>query len=337
MPGNIPTPARTWNTSKTNINIPNTTANQNGINTWIAIWNALFSFATNPAVCKGSSSGTTAGMDGVNRLTTTIVGAVPGTAHSWMVAEFPQINNGAGGKLQICVDYQSTNIYVHTMWISAAAGFTGGSTTNRPTAADEQQNLNGNVGVNQSGSQTKLHIMQSTDGKCFIIVLCTTNVASGFMLITAPTPTVDATPTPGGWNYPWFVLSEGSFNPSNQLTAANLTSSSGTHHSARHGSTAFQPAFAWEGAAAFTSSTGPANVANGITGQPLMMGFGLWAPAGQPVLGRFAYIPDLYIVGDNMFAAAGGTIGVDDNHRQWAVFGNLVVPWTNDASIPGIA
>jgi len=340
MPGAIPTPAKNWNTSKVNQAIAWAGfANATAQNMWMAIFSSISTYPTNPAICKGSSNSLTAGMDGVNRLinNAAFVGSTAGTAHSWIVFEFPQINDGAGGhRLQVCIDYSgasASDFTNNTMLYASANGYSGGTTSNRPTAADEQ----GFSGTQFCGVGTvgvKLHVLQSTDGKTWIIIVCSGGFPSALILIAAPAPTIDVVPTPGGWSYPWVIFFEASKTSGNVFTATFLASGTANKHFGRHASTSLPLAFAWEGATAYTSSTGAGNGPNSITGQPLMLGFGVWALSGS-TQGRLGYLPDMFIVGDSVFAVAGATIGTDDNHRQWAVFGNLVVPWTNDATVPG--
>lgn len=87
--------------------------------------------------CLGSSDGATAGMDGVDRWTSTftpskLVLAASGTAHSWIA-----LRNATAG-YDIVIDLNSATAgtagYIST---KSSTGFTGGSTTTRPTAASE--------------------------------------------------------------------------------------------------------------------------------------------------------------------------------------------------------
>ena len=87
----------------------------------------------------GSSDGSTAGMDGVDRWTTTftpskLVRASAGSAHSWIV-----LRNTASG-WQICLDMNNTaNTSMGIIFARNSAGFTGGSTTSRPTASANEE------------------------------------------------------------------------------------------------------------------------------------------------------------------------------------------------------
>lgn len=85
---------------------------------------------------EGSSDGSTAGMDGVDRWTNTfnaslLVQAASGAAHSWIVLKSP---NGLG-PLYMCIDLNSATTTTAGVVFSLNA-FTGGSTTNRPTTTN---------------------------------------------------------------------------------------------------------------------------------------------------------------------------------------------------------
>lgn len=335
MPGAIPTPTLTWDTTKVNQAIAASgSGSTNAINAWLAVMNSFVGFGTNPATCKGSSNGTgTGALDGVNRCTTALVTAGAGTNHSWIVLEFAQINDGAGHKLQVCFDFLgSMATSTPSTFLSAAAGFTGGSATARPTATDEQQLTNlGGIGVLNGNTTSRVHVVQSTNGKVWVVIICNGNQPAFDFVIAAPTPTIDAVPDqPAGWSYPWIAMWDGASSATNQVTASNLSTSS-AKHLCRHSATAGQFGIQWEGGTGITSGAG--NSPNSITSQTHMLGFGVWATTG--IIGRLGLIPDMFICGDNVFSASvGSTIGADDTHRQWAVFGSLIVKWTNDATVP---
>ncbi len=84
--------------------------------------------------CDSVTAGTKG--DHVDRITAdgNIVGATPGVAHSWWV------DSVLGGTLgQICFDRDGTFEGSGSLFWSPSVGFTGGSTTARPTASDERE------------------------------------------------------------------------------------------------------------------------------------------------------------------------------------------------------
>src|SRR5215471_8413292 len=143
MPGTLPTLTKTWNTATINLSV---TTNINGLTSgrpvFLAIKNKLKALTNFPIAIKGSSNSVTAAMDGVDRWATEsdLVWVVSTGVHSWGVWEFPQINDGAGHKLQLCADCTGNGSAVGNLvqwYASAVSGFTGGTTSLRPTAIDE--------------------------------------------------------------------------------------------------------------------------------------------------------------------------------------------------------
>jgi hypothetical protein len=125
-------------------------------------------FGTNPWTCKGSGDGAgSAAMDNVDRWAAdaNLIWANAGTAHSWIVLAQTQIH----ANFQICIDLTNAagNGNVLTYVVSPVTGFSGGSNTARPTAADEMV-LKSNAawgGVFSSNVQSILHVQQATNGK----------------------------------------------------------------------------------------------------------------------------------------------------------------------------
>lgn len=103
---------------------------------WLPILFRTFtSFALNPYQILGSSDGSTAGMDGVNRLvdsSSVVTTATVGAARSWIVAKNP-----ATGYSILFHCFKGDGVNTGEVYISCTSGFTGGSTTARPTAPDE--------------------------------------------------------------------------------------------------------------------------------------------------------------------------------------------------------
>jgi hypothetical protein len=100
--------------------------------------------------CAGSSDSATAAMDSTDRWGSTfnaakIVWNNPTVAHSWIVLQSPNDIGGSGnGTYQLLLACESDDVYTVSVYVSKS-GFTGGSTTARPTATDE-------VTVNAIGS-----------------------------------------------------------------------------------------------------------------------------------------------------------------------------------------
>ena len=133
----------------------------------------MVGFATNPWVVTGSSDSVTAGMDAVDRWTdsTKIVNATG--AHSWIVLQ----QTGLAANFELCIDCRFTDTWnLQVLW--ATSGFSGGSTTARPTASGEVTLYTSSGTTNNFSWKTvatntvhfKLFGWQSTDGQCTRIV-----------------------------------------------------------------------------------------------------------------------------------------------------------------------
>jgi hypothetical protein len=117
-------------------------------------------------VVVGSSDGSAAGMDAVDRWTDRTK-VVMGTGnHSWVVVQQPALGS-APGYLQVCIDFNSATTTTLSVVFSRAAGFTGGSISARPTATDqvviaEAANL---FFGDTASSSCGINCLKSTDGK----------------------------------------------------------------------------------------------------------------------------------------------------------------------------
>ena len=144
---------------------------------------------TTPCVCRGSSDGTVAGMDDVNRWTQrsdVIINGIPGTSHAWIVLEFPGILfDGAANPLQVLFTRNSASVGYCSIIISMADGFgaanggTDGDASNDPTATDQWAPFYQNTLYGGSGNLLNLvqNIFMSTDGACCRILLSGVSVA----------------------------------------------------------------------------------------------------------------------------------------------------------------
>jgi hypothetical protein len=121
---------------------------------------------------KGSSDGSAAGLDGVDRWTTTYTPAkiVRGSAsnpHSWMVLESPTLSSGI--KVQLLITFDGSNDYSGS-FIFAKTAFSGGSTTANPTSSDSWMWGGTASAFSHSSTATlhRLHGILSSTGDFFI-------------------------------------------------------------------------------------------------------------------------------------------------------------------------
>jgi hypothetical protein len=172
----LPAIAKTWQYDVNNILEPSGNDSNDAKTTLLAIKNKLIGFGTLPWTVLGSSDSVTAALDATDRWTTisNIVFASAGS-HSWIVLK----QAGLLTNFQLLISCNTSESHAGRLltYLSPNAGFTGGSTTTRPTATDEVQmstgSGNGLGGAFAGYGQFRrlLHVMQSTDGQCTRIVV----------------------------------------------------------------------------------------------------------------------------------------------------------------------
>lgn len=129
----------------------------------------LTGFASNPWTVVRSGNSTTTGTSDLWTGTTALVWNSAGSAHSWIVLQQTGVT---GGPLQICIDLNQTSSNSNNCTVVASvAGFTGGTTTARPTATDEQVVINGGQWTWSSSGSSVFHAFMSNDGASTRVVL----------------------------------------------------------------------------------------------------------------------------------------------------------------------
>jgi hypothetical protein len=179
------------------------------------IKNSLKGFASNAWTVVGSSNGTTAGLDASDRWAadTDLVQANSASPHSWIVLKQAQIS----ANYQICIDINSTQPHLGSVIWSPAAGFTGGTTSARPTATDEQvlQTVTAWCGGSSSTQSFRIHAMQSSDGQITRIVGYINNVPLLFWKFDKPANPVS------GWTTPATCSVKGGTNLTDNVMLVN--------------------------------------------------------------------------------------------------------------------
>ncbi len=113
------------------------------------------------AVVKGSSNGTTAAMDGVDRVTSDPAALTAGSPLKWIVIDMPSMSGG----FEWMISWHTTTN--SRLQVSPANGFTGGSTSAVPTATDSDSPSTANL-VSPTAGTTYNHFCKTSDGKSFI-------------------------------------------------------------------------------------------------------------------------------------------------------------------------
>lgn len=305
-----------------------------GAGAWTDAANAATASTNNFAVdfsCDGVTAG--AAGDGVDRwvINTDLDWAISGSAHSWTVVKQPAMT---GGTLYVCIDLNSASVNQCSVIISRA-GFTGGTTTNRPTATDEVVCLSvGNWGMSSGDAAQNLSVEKSADGKAIRLIFVRGGWAVGLWFFEEPS-------TGLAWTQPLFAYAFGTSTTapaSSQLVFANFYTSANFFSIVAAKplkGTLSTPAYA----TATTLVLGTQAVANDINAEwPLMQVSGLVkdtytynSAIMDGVKGRIGAMVDIWWVptalaeGDKMPAA--GTANI-------YVLGDLGFPW--NTSVPPI-
>lgn len=294
---------------------------------FLTIKNTLKGFGTLPWAVRGSSDSATAGMDAVDRWVTSanLVGGTSGVAHSWIVLR----QTGIATNFELCIDLTSNAYTSQTIIISPSAGFTGGSTTNRPTATDEIVLINGGASWSNVNANHVVHGMQSTDGQCTRLVVwrASTNLCT-FLFFDKPANTVSGwtNPSVGGWL-------------SSTTSIANVYSILGHATSSTlrgRGTATMTVAFSGEGSFSsgnnLAQTTDVGTVQNDFDANWPIFPIGIYSTTALH-RGRHGTISDLWWkpigVGN-----AGDTFP-NDGSRQFVAFGDLIFPW--NGSVPVVA
>lgn len=285
------------------------------------------SFGLMPWTVSGSSNAVAAAMDGVDRwaVDTDLVWNTAGLAHSWIVLR--QI--GIAVNFEVCIDLSNSSSPIGSIIVSPSVGFAGGSTIARPTAADEMVVLNNVILTSANDSQFQIHGFQSTDGECtrFSIWRLGTNNAT-FSLFDKP-----QNPVPG-WVNP-SVSFWASSSSAIAATYAFLGTISAAANGRGRGVSTMNIGMTGEGGAAgagfLAENATIGSVANQLSNEWMMPPIGIVSQTALNI-GRHGNLFDLWW----------RPLGVNDADtfpnnpltRQFAALGNLIFPWTGDATIP---
>ena len=159
----------------------------------------MIGFATNPWTVRYLCDSVTAGTagDGVDRWSadTKLVWANAGTAHSWIVLR----QTGIGTTYELLISCEGTSVSGSLLTIlTSISGFSGGSTTARPTATEELTVASSGQWLGASDVSNRWSVMQSTDGQCTrILVGYSGNFTTLIVLDKPNNPTT-------GWTTPNF-------------------------------------------------------------------------------------------------------------------------------------
>lgn len=278
--------------------------------------NSLKGFAGSAAwSILGSSNGTSAGLDTVDRWSVIADLNWSTTSRSWLVTK-----PGGTAGLQLCIDLNVSNSLPQrcSIVVSPSAGFTGGTLPSaRPTATDEIVLLSSADWINGSAVTSRLHVIQSTDGHSTTIITCQANALQNCWHFSTPKNPI------AGWTNPNISI----FQASSVMSVSS-----------------------WHRAANFKGRIGSVSASFGITGETynnLLIGenmsfadeqTGEWpfGPMGlygvtNGARGRKGTLYDMYW-GTTIASIADNYPDVSPLY-QWAQFGSVIVPWNQTAPL----
>ena len=179
--GALPIPEKTWQWS-TNVVLDGYTYNTT--QAWhrqalLLLKAAITGFASSPWTLVSSSNGTTASnADNWGATASNLNWANAGSAHSWIVFQQDGMKSG----VQLCFDLVTTSTQNITIAFSPSVGFTGGTTTARPTASDESVLISATTwigGRTSNFSKAHMHFLQPTDGSAFAFLFADAGGGTG--------------------------------------------------------------------------------------------------------------------------------------------------------------
>lgn len=137
----------------------------------------------------GSSDSVAGGIDGVDRwdADSDLVWAADASPHSWMLLRKTTLQSNH--QVLLSCEGASASGALLTVRVSPSAGFSGGSNTTNPTAADAitlLSNAAWDGGQTAANLPFVYHVMTSSDGQCNRIVIFKNNVEVAFVLLDRP-------------------------------------------------------------------------------------------------------------------------------------------------------
>lgn len=322
----IPSKTKTWQYSVNQQVLATGTNSGTAAKLLRGIKNSLIGFGLAPWATTYSCDGVTAGTagDGVDRWATdnNIVWNTSG-AHSWYVLR----QTGIATNFELCLDclYSSATTMNMTIAISPSTGFSGGTTSARPTSADEIVLVSdGYWGVYSQGatsdSNHRYHVMQSTDGAITRIIIYTSGAATGFWDFEKPAISVT------GWTNPSVSTVLGSNNGTAVITATNLYSTANAKGKGASEMSMFYTCESRNNVGIFSVL----NSRNDISLEYPILPIGLESDTVSNK-GRHGRLADIFY---GLSIIPDGFVYPSDGTNQFVQFGNLIFPW--NGSMPHI-
>lgn len=300
------------------------------------IKDTLIGFDSTPWTVEYSCDSATAGTAGdeVDRWSADSDIVEGAAAHSWIILK----QTGILANFQICWDLSNADIVNSTIVVSPSAGFTGGTTSARPTATDEQVIVNNTAwgvgGIADNSDSVFTNIMMSSDGAVtrLIYVVKTgdsVGACSGFLSFEAPRNPVS------GWTDPWISIASlktgGSANGAltyAELREESLTANNKVFSVLPSGPTVHKLYLSSEGTTGdtgdeFLGSTNRNAGFNEISKEWEFYSMGLVCH-DSPNRGRHGQVFDLWYAPERLVT---GDTFPNTGTRLYAVIEDVLVPW----------
>ena len=282
-----------------NTNVATTAAN---------LWTVRYS-------CDSVAAG--AAGDGVDRwdAITDLVWANPASAHSWIVLRNAAI--GSTAEMLISCEGSSANGSNLTIVMSPSAAFTGGTTTARPTATDEIIVLNSTAwgGVASSDTSVKVHVLKSTDGEVWRVLVCNTAQANTSWIVEKAAASASAT-----WTNRMVMYTQGANAATSTLTNALLNTAANFNARGASTMTLYMAGMAYAGAQANVGIT----TANDLSSAwPFLPHQIMSATASNR--GSHGYLNDIWF--GSTTVVTGSTYPTTGTQHQFVQLGSLIFPW----------
>jgi len=345
----LPTTFKTYQAPVTIATTLHGNAADNAKDAVFRVFNAMISLGW---VTKGSNDGVTAGMDGVNRIDVyTKWQCNLGTPHpSWHVIE-----NGAGAQLLFIDDGDVGTDYANFHgYYSPDGGFTGGSTTVRPTAPHEVQVNMASAPFGSSGGIGDVvitaHIIASTDAVNTRVLWF-----RGAGAFAAGTPGIwmfdQARAAKSGWAAPnYFMTDMFGFNSLGIVGGLlnNFQNGLGESRIYTYANGVAIPS-GFVGAYATIPNAGGSSgnpwsvfvtTLNGLTGLydifPMAIGVPVTHVTADPVRGLMGVPPDVYVMPETAPSTfvprfPSGSTAPLSGTREWITYGDFLIPWGGGA------
>jgi hypothetical protein len=288
---------------------------------WLLHKTRILAFPSQAPVVVGSSDSTTAGMDAVDRITdvSKLVWASGGGAHSWCAFQFPATG------IHLLWACNTNNAWEATL-VASLTGFTGGSTTARPTAADERVLIAADDWTCGDNTRQVLHMWHSADGLQTIIIICQGGDAKTWIVFGK------ALEPEAGWTTPYFAFAGAQSNSSGGAHATEWQRLYRTPGLKSWGPAGAMDLFAstfadFVVAGGATPACVQANVVDPLTGlyppQPMAL---LSVTSGMA--GRHGRLPDVWFVAPAM------ANGLYPTRPDLVKIGNYLFPWEAGVAAP---